>query len=193
MTIVPPFFWIAAVLMLAAISFLCGRLTAQARTSAGETSANSGSRNRPQLAQEPRPFLAMFERYGTPFSMAMFGPTQSEEQGQEPAPADLFQMIAWRVRENDRVLQSDDGVVTVILPQTGLTDAATLVSRLRRQTEQDAGRRLAVGIVEALDGDFEESLERRTRQALSVARSSPHPIQIQDGVEVHAWNLDLAV
>jgi diguanylate cyclase (GGDEF)-like protein len=139
----------------------------------------TGVNNRRGLDDTLGTQLALMNRYGTRFSVAMFDIDHFKQindvQGHlygDQILSQLARMIDDAVRETDVVARYGGEEFLVIMPETDLEGATYLADRLRAQIAAAMPVTVSGGVAEALDGDSHESLVGRADAALYGAKSA---------------------
>ncbi len=123
--------------------------------------------------------LALMNRYGTRFAVAMFDIDHFKQindvQGHlygDQMLTQLARMIDESVRETDVVARYGGEEFVVIMPETDLEGATCFADRLRGRIATDLPLTVSGGVAEALDGDSHESLLARVDAALYGAKAA---------------------
>jgi diguanylate cyclase (GGDEF)-like protein len=123
--------------------------------------------------------LALMNRYGSRFSVAMFDIDYFKQvndiQGHlygDQMLSTLARMIDESVRETDVVARFGGEEFLVIMPETDLAGATRFADRLRERIAKEMPLTVSGGVAEALDGDSPESLLVRADAALYGAKSA---------------------
>lgn len=141
--------------------------------------------------------LSLMQRYRTPFSLAIVRAASEMDpyEGQrarnrsQPRSPTLDKLVRHSIREQDYSFELDGGRVAILMPHCDLTEAVNLVKRLRKEGERQQLEHFCAGVIEALDGDTEDSLLGRSTQALADAEASWEfgAIHIHDGTQAAPW------
>ncbi len=125
----------------------------------------TGVNNRRGLDDALGTQLALMNRYGTRFSVAMFDIDHFKQindvQGHlfgDQMLSQLARMIDESVRETDVVARYGGEEFLVIMPETDLEGATRFAERVRSRIAKDMPLTVSGGVAEALDGDSHESL-----------------------------------
>jgi diguanylate cyclase len=139
----------------------------------------TGVNNRRGLDDALGTQLALLNRYGTRFCVAIFDIDHfkqiNDAQGHlygDQMLSQLARLIDESLRETDVVARFGGEEFLVILPETYLTGAAVLADRLRLRISQEMPLTVSGGVAEALDGDSHESLVARADAALYSAKTA---------------------
>ncbi len=139
----------------------------------------TGVNNRRGLDETLGTQLALMNRYGSRFSMAMFDIDHFKQinDGQGHLYGDqmltqLARLMDETVRETDVVARYGGEEFMVIMPETDLIGAATFADRLRAIIGKEMPLTISGGVAEALDGDTQESLFARADAALYGAKAA---------------------
>lgn len=123
--------------------------------------------------------LALMNRYGTRFSVAMLDIDHFKQindvQGHlygDQMLSQLARMIDELARETDVVARYGGEEFLVVMPETDLDGAVRFAERLRGLIAKDMPLTVSGGVAEALDGDSHESLLARADVALYGAKSA---------------------
>ena len=123
--------------------------------------------------------FSLFQRYGTPFSLAILDIDHfkdiNDQQGHlygDQALRDLTAVLVDTSRTVDVVARYGGDEFVVVMPQTDIAGAGVLGERLRARVEHDAAFTVSVGTASANDSDTPESLFQRADAALYQARTA---------------------
>jgi len=123
--------------------------------------------------------LALLNRYGTRFAVAMFDIDHFKQindvQGHlygDQMLSQLARSIDESARETDVVARYGGEEFVVIMPETDLEGAARFADRLRDRIAKEMPLTVSGGVAEALDGDSNESLLARADAALYGAKAA---------------------
>jgi diguanylate cyclase (GGDEF)-like protein len=139
----------------------------------------TGVNNRRGLDDAMGSQLALLNRYGTRFAIAMFDidhfKKMNDVQGHlygDQMLSQLARLIDETVRETDVVARYGGEEFLVVMPETDLAGAASFADRLRAKIANDMPLTVSGGVAEALDGDTAESMIARADAALYSAKSA---------------------
>jgi diguanylate cyclase (GGDEF)-like protein len=139
----------------------------------------TGVNNRRGMDDALNTQLALMNRYGTRFSVAMFDIDHfkqiNDAQGHlcgDQMLCQLARTIDESVRETDVVARYGGEEFLVIIPETDLEGAARFADRLRERIAKEMPISVSGGVAEALDGDTHESLLARADAALYGAKAA---------------------
>jgi diguanylate cyclase (GGDEF)-like protein len=139
----------------------------------------TGVNNRRGLDDAMGSQLALLNRYGTRFAIALFDIDHFKQindvQGHlygDQMLSQLARLIDETVRETDVVARYGGEEFLVVMPETDLTGAAAFADRLRMRIANDMPLTVSGGVAEALDGDTGESMIARADSALYSAKSA---------------------
>ncbi|MGO9111594.1 MAG: GGDEF domain-containing protein [Thermoguttaceae bacterium] len=154
----------------------------------------TGVNNRRGLDDALGTQLALMNRYGTRFSVAMLDIDHFKQindvQGHlygDQIISQLARIIDEAVRDTDIVARYGGEEFVVIMPETDLAGATCFADRLRGQIAAALPLTVSGGVAEALDGDSHESLLARADAALYGAKSAGRNCVFQhtgDGAEL---------
>jgi len=144
---------------------------------AARESEQVGRRHRENLDQVLASQFALWSRYQSPFSLAVFDIDYlqqiSDEQGHFQRDEILKRvagLLGETIRQTDHFSRHGGEGFVIVMPQTSLEDAAALAERVRRRIEDESRATVSGGIAEMLDGDDEKSLPARAAAALAAAQ-----------------------
>ena len=139
----------------------------------------TGVNNRRGLEDALGTHLALMNRYGTRFCVAMFDIDHFKQlndvQGHlygDQMLTELARLIDESVRETDVVARYGGEEFIVVMPETDLAGGATFAERLRAKIAADMPLTVSGGVAEALDGDSNDSLVARADSALYAAKAA---------------------
>ncbi|NUQ63028.1 MAG: GGDEF domain-containing protein [Pirellulales bacterium] len=139
----------------------------------------TGISNRRALDDAMASQLAMFNRYDTRFSVAIFDIDHfkrvNDEQGHlqgDQMLQRLARLLDESVRETDVLVRYGGEEFVVVMPQTSIEGACVFAERLRGKVEREMEITVSGGVAEALDGDTAESLMSRADTALYSAKGA---------------------
>jgi diguanylate cyclase len=139
----------------------------------------TGVNNRRGLEDSMGVQLALMNRYGTRFSVAMLDIDHFKQvndvQGHlygDQMLSQLARMIDESVRETDVVARFGGEEFLVVMPETDLEGAALFTERLRARIAKEMPLTVSGGVAEALEGDSNESLLARADTALYGAKAA---------------------
>ena len=139
----------------------------------------TGVNNRRGLDDALTTQLALMNRYGTRFSLAMFDIDHfkrvNDEEGHlfgDSVLQKLARLLDESVRETDLVARYGGEEFVVIMPETDLDGASLFSERLRGRIQKDLPLTVSGGIAEALDGDTQDSLLARADNAMYEAKTA---------------------
>jgi diguanylate cyclase len=139
----------------------------------------TGVNNRRGLEDALGSQLALMDRYGARFSVAMFDIDHFKQvndvQGHlygDQMLSQLARAIDESVRETDVVARFGGEEFLVIMPETDLDGATVFAEHLRERIAKELPLTISGGVAEALDGDSKESLLARADAALYGAKSA---------------------
>jgi diguanylate cyclase (GGDEF)-like protein len=139
----------------------------------------TGVNNRRGLDDAMGSQLALLNRYGTRFAIAMFDidhfKKMNDVQGHlygDQMLSQLARLIDETVRETDVVARYGGEEFLVVMPETDLAGAATFADRLRARIANEMPLTVSGGAAEALDGDTDASIIARADAALYSAKSA---------------------
>jgi diguanylate cyclase (GGDEF)-like protein len=139
----------------------------------------TGVNNRRGLDDALGSQLALLNRYGTRFALAMFDidhfKQMNDVQGHlygDQMLSQLARLIDETVRETDVVARYGGEEFLVVMPETDLVGAASFADRLRAKIAASMPLTVSGGVSEALDGDTAESMIARADAALYAAKSA---------------------
>ena len=123
--------------------------------------------------------LALLNRYGTRFALAMFDidhfKQMNDVQGHlygDQMLSQLARLIDESVRETDVVARYGGEEFIVVMPETDLAGAACFADRLRARIAGQMPLTVSGGVAEALDGDTADSMIARADSALYSAKAA---------------------
>ena len=123
--------------------------------------------------------LAMMNRYGTRFSLAMFDIDHFKQindvQGHlygDQMLQELARLIDESARETDVVARYGGEEFVVVMPETDLEGATMFAERLRRKVEGQMSITVSGGVAQAAEGDTQDTLVARADGALYQAKSA---------------------
>lgn len=123
--------------------------------------------------------LAIMDRYGTRFSLAMFDIDHfkqiNDKEGHlhgDRVLRDLAKLFDDCVRETDIIARYGGDEFVVVMPQTDMKGGCIFGERLCEKVEQETELTVSGGITAALDGDTQESLIARADHALYSAKTA---------------------
>ena len=139
----------------------------------------TGVNNRRGLDDALGTQLALMNRYGTHFAVAMFDIDHFKQvndvQGHlfgDQMLSQLARLIDESVRETDVVARYGGEEFLVIMPETDLDGATRFADRLRERIAKGMPLTVSGGVAEALDGDSHESLLARADAAMYGAKAA---------------------
>jgi diguanylate cyclase len=139
----------------------------------------TGVSNRRGLDQMLESQFAIFTRYETPFSLAIFDIDHFKEVNDRQGHLNgdrmlqrVAQLLDQSARETDVVARYGGEEFVVVMPQTGLEGACVFTERMRSVIEKEMSLTVSGGVAAALDGDTPESLLVRADAALYGAKSA---------------------
>jgi diguanylate cyclase (GGDEF)-like protein len=139
----------------------------------------TGVNNRRGLDDALGSQLALLNRYGTRFAIALFDidhfKQMNDVQGHlygDQMLSQLARLIDETVRESDIVARYGGEEFLVVMPETDLAGAAIFADRLRTRIADKMPLTVSGGVAEALDGDTAESMIARADAALYSAKSA---------------------
>jgi diguanylate cyclase (GGDEF)-like protein len=139
----------------------------------------TGVNNRRGLDDALGSQLALMNRYGTRFSVAMLDIDHFKQindvQGHlygDQMLSQLARLIDESIRETDVVARYGGEEFLVIMPETDLDGSARFADRLRATIAKEMPLTVSGGVAEALDGDSNESLLARADAALYGAKAA---------------------
>jgi diguanylate cyclase (GGDEF)-like protein len=123
--------------------------------------------------------VALLNRYGSRFSIAMFDIDHFKQindvQGHlygDQMLSQLARLIDDSARETDVVARYGGEEFLVVMPETDLEGAARFADRLRTRIAGEMPLTVSGGVTEALDGDSPESVLGRADAALYAAKAA---------------------
>jgi diguanylate cyclase (GGDEF)-like protein len=139
----------------------------------------TGVNNRRGLDDALTTQLALMNRYGTRFSLAMFDIDHfkrvNDEEGHlygDSILQKLARLLDESVRETDMVARYGGEEFVVIMPETDLDGAGVFAERLRAKIQKELPLTVSGGVAEALDGDTQDSLLARADSALYESKTA---------------------
>jgi diguanylate cyclase (GGDEF)-like protein len=139
----------------------------------------TGVNNRRGLDDALGTQVALMNRYGTRFCIAMFDIDHFKQlndvQGHlygDQMLSELARLIDEAVRETDVVARYGGEEFIVVMPETDLVGGTSFAERLRERIAAAMPLTVSGGVAEALDGDSHESLVARADAALYAAKSA---------------------
>jgi diguanylate cyclase len=139
----------------------------------------TGVNNRRGLDDSLGTQLAVMNRYGTRFCVALFDIDHFKQindvQGHlygDQMLSQLARLIDDSVRESDVVARYGGEEFIVIMPETDLVGGTSFSERLRAKIAGQMPLTVSGGVAEAMDGDSNESLIARADTALYAAKSA---------------------
>jgi diguanylate cyclase len=143
------------------------------------TDALTGIANRRGLDESLTGQLALMNRYGVAFSLAMFDIDHfkdvNDEQGHLRGDQTLQQvarLLNESAREPDVVARYGGEEFVVVMPQTDLEGACIFAERFRLRLQEDMHLTVSGGVTAALDGDTADSILSRADAALYQAKAA---------------------
>ncbi len=135
--------------------------------------------NRRALDEHLAQYLAIWNRYHRPFSIAVFDIDHfkqiNDEQGHvygDSLLASVARVLADSVRDTDLVTRYGGEEFVVVMPQTLLEGGCTFANRLRERIETMLPLTISGGVAAAADGDDSQSLLTRAEAALYAAKAA---------------------
>lgn len=176
---------------------LRGQITQLTGLTEARTDPLTGLSNRRAMDDALRSLLAMYHRYDQSFAVAMFDIDRFKQINDanghvygDRVLQGVASLLADGVRESDSVSRFGGEEFVVLLPQTGLEEAATLAERLRESIAntlmEDVKLTISGGITIVEEGDQADNVLTRADTALYHAKSmGRNRIAINDGENLH--------
>lgn len=135
--------------------------------------------NRRCLDETLDSMFAMMERYGEPFSLAIFDIDHFKQvndkkghlHGDRTLQA-VARILDETVRDTDVVARYGGEEFVVVMPHTNLENACHFAERVRQVVETSLGLTISGGVANALDGDNAQSLLSRADSALYSGKAA---------------------
>lgn len=154
--------------------------------------------------------LAMFERYGNCFSVAMFCCDGLGQQTARSATSDhetveashghngrlkeFVLLTAETVREIDFIAYDQDNNLVVVMPQTEIAGACAAAERVIAEAHKRTGLRVSAGVATALDGETNSSILARASAAMRQAcAAGGHCVWYHNGITAEPAAVPAAV
>ncbi len=145
----------------------------------------TNAKNRKAYKEKIEELLSLYKRYQTPFSLAVFdiddfkqiNDTYGHRVG-DNVLIDITKLIQSHIRENDFFFRIGGEEFALILSQTSLIDAQTVVEKIKRSIEKelktikDKTITVSVGLGEVNADDDEDVLYRRVDSLLYHSKAS---------------------
>ncbi len=135
--------------------------------------------NRRGLDESLESMFAHLDRYGQPFSLAIFdidhfkqvNDTKGHLHGDRTLQA-VARILDDSVRDTDVVARYGGEEFVVVMSHTTLENACQFADRVRMQVESSVGLTISGGVAQALDGDNPQTLLSRADAALYGSKAA---------------------